>query len=60
MNFDFSDDQRTIKDTARELLASRAPLAKVREAAEAGRADDALWRELGELCLLYTSDAADE
>ena len=49
MNFDFSDDQRTIKDTARELLASRAPLAKVREAAEAGRADDALWRELGEL-----------
>ncbi len=49
MNFDFSDDQRTIKDTARELLANRAPLAKVREAAEAGRGDDALWRELGEL-----------
>jgi alkylation response protein AidB-like acyl-CoA dehydrogenase len=49
MNFDFSDDQRTIKDTARALLASRAPLAKVREAAEAGRSDDVLWRELGEL-----------
>jgi alkylation response protein AidB-like acyl-CoA dehydrogenase len=49
MNFDFSDDQRTIKATAHELLASRSPFERVREAAEARRYDDALWRELCEL-----------
>jgi alkylation response protein AidB-like acyl-CoA dehydrogenase len=49
MNFDFTDDQRTIKATARELLASRSPFERVREAAEARRYDDALWRELCEL-----------
>jgi alkylation response protein AidB-like acyl-CoA dehydrogenase len=49
MNFDFSDDQRTIKATARELLASRSPFERVRAAAEAGRYDDDLWRELCEL-----------
>ena len=46
MNFDFDDDQRTIKATARELLASRSPFERVRAAAEAGRYDDDLWREL--------------
>jgi len=49
MNFDLSEDQRTIKATARELLASRSPFERVREAAEAGRYDGALWRELSEL-----------
>jgi alkylation response protein AidB-like acyl-CoA dehydrogenase len=49
MNFDFSEDQRTIKATARELLAGRSPFARVREAAEARRYDEALWRELCEL-----------
>jgi alkylation response protein AidB-like acyl-CoA dehydrogenase len=49
MNFDFSEDQRTIKATAHELLASRSPFERVREAAEARRYDDALWRELCEL-----------
>ena len=49
MNFGFSDDQRTIKATARELLASRSPFERVRAAAEAGRYDDELWRELREL-----------
>jgi alkylation response protein AidB-like acyl-CoA dehydrogenase len=49
MNFDFTDDQRTIKATARELLASRSPFERVRAAAEDGRYDDALWRELCEL-----------
>jgi alkylation response protein AidB-like acyl-CoA dehydrogenase len=49
MNFDFSEDQRTIKATARELLASRSPFERVRAAAEEGRYDDALWRELCEL-----------
>jgi alkylation response protein AidB-like acyl-CoA dehydrogenase len=49
MNFDFSEDQRTIKATARELLASRSPFERVRAAAEAGGYDDGLWRELCEL-----------
>ena len=39
MNFGLSDDQRTIKATARELLASRSPFERVRAAAEAGRYD---------------------
>jgi alkylation response protein AidB-like acyl-CoA dehydrogenase len=49
VNFGFSEDQETIKATARELLASRSPFERVRDAAEAGRYDDALWRELCEL-----------
>jgi alkylation response protein AidB-like acyl-CoA dehydrogenase len=49
MNFDFTEDQHEIKRTARDLLASRSSLAKVREAAEAHRYDDALWKELVEL-----------
>ncbi|HEV7461892.1 MAG TPA: acyl-CoA dehydrogenase family protein [Solirubrobacteraceae bacterium] len=33
MNFDFNDEQRAIKDAARDLLASRYPLAEVRRLA---------------------------
>jgi alkylation response protein AidB-like acyl-CoA dehydrogenase len=46
MNFDLNTDQQDIKRTARDLLSSRSPFEKVREAAEAGRYDDALWSEL--------------
>ena len=49
MNFGFSEDQATVKATARELLASRSPFERVRAAAEAGRYDEPLWRELCEL-----------
>ena len=49
MNFDFTDDQHEIKRTARDLLTNRSTWAKVREAAEGGRYDLDLWRELGEL-----------
>jgi alkylation response protein AidB-like acyl-CoA dehydrogenase len=49
VNFDFTEDQHTIKATARELLASRSPFERVRAAAEAGRDDEDLWRELCEL-----------
>src|SRR3954467_12039457 len=49
MDFDLSQDQKEIKDVARELLAARSPWAKVREAAEAREYGDALWRELAEL-----------
>ncbi|HEY1275834.1 MAG TPA: acyl-CoA dehydrogenase family protein [Thermoleophilaceae bacterium] len=49
MNFDFSDDQQAIKRTAKELLASRFKLERVRELAEAGTYDDDAWKELSEL-----------
>lgn len=49
MDFDLTEDQREIKTVAREMLAARSPWAKVREAAEAARYDDALWAEIVEL-----------
>ena len=49
MNFDFSDDQHAIKRTAKELLAERFKMERVRELAEAGKYDDGAWRELCEL-----------
>jgi alkylation response protein AidB-like acyl-CoA dehydrogenase len=49
MNFDFSDDQQAIKRTAKDLLAARFTLEKVRELAEGARYDDAAWKELCEL-----------
>jgi alkylation response protein AidB-like acyl-CoA dehydrogenase len=49
MNFDFTDDQREIKRTARELLAARSSFERVRAAAESQHYDDGLWRELSAL-----------
>jgi alkylation response protein AidB-like acyl-CoA dehydrogenase len=49
MNFDYSDDQRAIKSTANEFLASRYKLEKVRELAEKGEYDDSLWTQIAEL-----------
>jgi alkylation response protein AidB-like acyl-CoA dehydrogenase len=49
MDFDLSDEQKEIKRVAHELLGSRSPFAKVREAAEARAYDPALWKELVEL-----------
>src|ERR1035437_3758138 len=46
MDFDLTEDQKQIKNVARELLAARSPLAKVREAAEAAGYDPALWSEI--------------
>jgi alkylation response protein AidB-like acyl-CoA dehydrogenase len=46
MDFDLTEDQKEIKSVARELLAARSPFARVREAADAGRYDDALWKEI--------------
>jgi alkylation response protein AidB-like acyl-CoA dehydrogenase len=62
VNFDFTDDQREIKRTARDLLTARSSLEAVRAVAEGGGAacdgaqggravgggayDDALWDEL--------------
>jgi alkylation response protein AidB-like acyl-CoA dehydrogenase len=49
MNFDFSDDQRAIKSTAKEFLAARYKPEKLRELAEAGEYDEAIWDEMREL-----------
>src|SRR5215208_5526925 len=49
MDFGFNDEQQAIRETAREMLATRSPLAKVREAAESRAYDDGLWKEIGEL-----------
>src|SRR6202020_894080 len=49
MDFGFTDDQRDIQRTARDLLSERAPRARVREHAEAHTVDEALWHELSEL-----------
>jgi alkylation response protein AidB-like acyl-CoA dehydrogenase len=49
LNFDFTDDQQAIKRTAKDFLASRYKAEKVRELAESGSYDDALWNELSEL-----------
>ena len=49
MDFGFNDEQSAIKDTAREMLSKRSPLAKVREAAESRSYDDALWSEIRNL-----------
>jgi alkylation response protein AidB-like acyl-CoA dehydrogenase len=49
VDFDLTDDQREIKNVAREMLGARAPWPRVREFAEAGRYDDPLWQEMVEL-----------
>jgi alkylation response protein AidB-like acyl-CoA dehydrogenase len=49
VDFDLTPEQQQIKAVARELLAARAPWAKVREAAERERYDEALWAEFVEL-----------
>ncbi len=49
MDFDLTEDQKEIKNVAREMLSSRAPMSKLREAAEAGEYDQALWKEIVEL-----------
>ena len=50
MDFDFNDEQREIKSTAHDFLASRFKPEKVRELAESESPyDDALWKEICEL-----------
>ncbi len=49
MDFGFNDEQQAIRDTAREMLAARSPLSRVREHAESQTRDEELWKELCEL-----------
>ncbi len=49
MHFDLTEDQKEIKQVARELLADRSPMARVREAAESAAYAPKLWAEIVEL-----------
>jgi len=49
MRFDFDDEQREIKETARQFLAARFKPEVVRRLAEEGTYDDALWAEVSQL-----------
>jgi alkylation response protein AidB-like acyl-CoA dehydrogenase len=50
MNFDFTDDQRAIKRTARDFLSARYPAATVRALAEDDRGfTDSQWQEIAGL-----------
>jgi alkylation response protein AidB-like acyl-CoA dehydrogenase len=49
VDFDLNDEQKQIKEVAHGLLSARSPFSKVRDAAEAGAYDPALWNELVEL-----------
>jgi alkylation response protein AidB-like acyl-CoA dehydrogenase len=50
MNFDFSDDQRVLRDQARKFLSQEATPARVRRILETDEAyDDKLWRGMVEL-----------
>jgi alkylation response protein AidB-like acyl-CoA dehydrogenase len=49
MRFELNDDQREIKNTARDLLSRRSTFEQVRSAAEGAGADAGLWQELAEL-----------
>jgi alkylation response protein AidB-like acyl-CoA dehydrogenase len=46
MHFGFNDDQAEIRRAARDLLARRSSIARVRQAAEDRAYDEALWQEL--------------
>jgi alkylation response protein AidB-like acyl-CoA dehydrogenase len=49
VDFDLTEDQREIKNVARELLSARSPFTQVREAVEMEAYQPALWSELVEL-----------
>jgi alkylation response protein AidB-like acyl-CoA dehydrogenase len=50
MNFDFTDDQKALKDEARRFLTARSPVAVVRGVLDdpAKSYDQALWKAVGE------------
>ncbi len=56
MNFDFSDDQKLLRQTAREFLTEHAPLSLCRAVLESDASySDALWKGVAELGWLGTS-----
>jgi acyl-CoA dehydrogenase len=56
MNFDFSDDQKLLRQTAREFLSEHAPLSLCRAVLESDAAySDTLWKSVAELGWLGTA-----
>jgi len=56
MNFDFSDDQKLLRRTAREFLTAQAPLSLCRAVLESDASySEALWQEVAELGWLGTA-----
>jgi alkylation response protein AidB-like acyl-CoA dehydrogenase len=56
MNFDFSDDQKQIKDQARKFLSEKCTAKHVRKVFEgAERFDAALWKQIAEMGWLGTA-----
>ncbi len=56
MNLDFSEDQKALKKTARDFLAERAPLERVRQILEGDEPTDRnLWRAAAEMGWLGTA-----
>src|SRR5512140_2701207 len=56
MNFDFSDDQKLLRQTAREYLTEHAPLSLCRAVLESEAAySDTLWKGVAELGWLGTA-----
>jgi alkylation response protein AidB-like acyl-CoA dehydrogenase len=49
MNFTLSDEQRMLRDSARDFLAARFPIERVAEIADGGGWDQAWWPEVAEL-----------
>ncbi len=50
MNFDFSEDQKFLKDQARKFLTERCPATVARAVLESGTThDEGLWRAIGEM-----------
>lgn len=50
MNFDFPDELKQLRDTARKFLVERCPSTLTRKALESTeKVDRALWREIGEM-----------
>ncbi|MFM9862916.1 MAG: acyl-CoA dehydrogenase family protein [Micropepsaceae bacterium] len=56
MNFDFSDDQKMLKDQARKFLTEKCPTKVVRKILESDEPyDKALWKQIGEMGWLGTA-----
>jgi alkylation response protein AidB-like acyl-CoA dehydrogenase len=56
MNFDFSDDQKMLRDQARKFLSEKCTPKNVRKVYESGEGfDRALWKQIGEMGWLGTA-----
>jgi alkylation response protein AidB-like acyl-CoA dehydrogenase len=52
IDFDFTDEQRALRDVARDLFAKQSPPSLIRERWKGGERDPKLWRALAEVGVL--------